>query len=190
MLLASCHRSHGLTVGPPPESADLLDYAGYIGRYLGDRDCFQTSQQRTCRRERPLAVLARDNSHDDTKKRIIDMIRVALAIIATIGVAGSVGCQGLHQPFMHSSNCGCDSCASDVPGPPPESLSPTGEQHTCLGCGVKHGNHQARKAARQFARQDMMRGPSGPSVGAVSYPYYTTRGPRDFFLDDPQGIGP
>jgi len=30
----------------------------------------------------------------------------------------------------------------------------------------------------------------GPSAGAVSYPYYTTRGPRDFLAADPRGIGP
>jgi hypothetical protein len=115
------------------------------------------------------------------------MIRVALVIIATMGVAGSVGCRGLHQPFMHSSNCGCDSCAADVPGPPAASLIPTDGHHACLGCGAKH---QARKAAGRATREEMMRGPNGPSVGAVSYPYYTTRGPRDFFVDNPQGIGP
>jgi hypothetical protein len=30
----------------------------------------------------------------------------------------------------------------------------------------------------------------GPSAGNVSYPYYTTRGPRDFLAADPRGIGP
>jgi hypothetical protein len=30
----------------------------------------------------------------------------------------------------------------------------------------------------------------GPSMGAVVYPYYTVRGPRDFLLDDPPSIGP
>jgi hypothetical protein len=29
----------------------------------------------------------------------------------------------------------------------------------------------------------------GPSTGAVAYPYYTLRGPRDFLLDDPPSIG-
>jgi hypothetical protein len=45
-------------------------------------------------------------------------------------------------------------------------------------------------------------GPGGPggqgglqatppaSAGAVSYPYYTTRGPRDFLSPNPRGIGP
>lgn len=31
---------------------------------------------------------------------------------------------------------------------------------------------------------------AGPPTGAVAYPYYTTRGPRDFLADDPPSIGP
>lgn len=30
----------------------------------------------------------------------------------------------------------------------------------------------------------------GPPTGQVAYPYYTTKGPRDFFLDKPSSIGP
>jgi len=32
-------------------------------------------------------------------------------------------------------------------------------------------------------------GPQGPTTGAVAYPYYTTRGPRDFLVDNPPSIG-
>ena len=32
--------------------------------------------------------------------------------------------------------------------------------------------------------------PPGPQTGAVNYPYYTTRGPRDFFMCNPPSIGP
>ncbi len=32
--------------------------------------------------------------------------------------------------------------------------------------------------------------PPGPQTGAVQYPYYTTRGPRDFFMCNPPSIGP
>ena len=36
-----------------------------------------------------------------------------------------------------------------------------------------------------------MPGPAdGPPVAQVTYPYYTTRGPRDFFVDNPPSIGP
>ena len=30
----------------------------------------------------------------------------------------------------------------------------------------------------------------GPTSGMVQYPYYTTRGPRDFFMANPPSIGP
>ncbi|MGA2032701.1 MAG: hypothetical protein ABSG68_10615 [Thermoguttaceae bacterium] len=33
-------------------------------------------------------------------------------------------------------------------------------------------------------------GPAGPPVGAQTYPYYTTRGPRDFLARNPESIGP
>ena len=32
--------------------------------------------------------------------------------------------------------------------------------------------------------------PQGPQTGQVTYPYYTTRGPRDFLAKDPASIGP
>lgn len=32
-------------------------------------------------------------------------------------------------------------------------------------------------------------GPQGPPTAQVAYPYYTVRGPRDFFMDNPPSIG-
>jgi hypothetical protein len=32
--------------------------------------------------------------------------------------------------------------------------------------------------------------PAGPPTGAVAYPYYTTRGPREFLAKNPPSIGP
>ena len=31
---------------------------------------------------------------------------------------------------------------------------------------------------------------AGPAAGAVTYPYYTTRGPRDYFDKNPESVGP
>ncbi len=33
-------------------------------------------------------------------------------------------------------------------------------------------------------------GSAGPPTGGVAYPYYTNRGPRDFFVNNPPSIGP
>lgn len=55
-------------------------------------------------------------------------------------------------------------------------------QKGCPGCGLKKGPGIGQ--ARNF------NGPAGPPTAAITYPYYTTRGPRDFLLDNPRTIGP
>lgn len=40
------------------------------------------------------------------------------------------------------------------------------------------------RSTRSFA------GPAGPPSAQITYPYYTTRGPRDFFVNHPSSIGP
>jgi hypothetical protein len=45
--------------------------------------------------------------------------------------------------------------------------------------GYPHAHHRSREYV----------GPQGPPTGAVAYPYYTTRGPRDFLVDNPPSIG-
>ena len=49
------------------------------------------------------------------------------------------------------------------------------------GCGIPCGGGGGAAMAG---------GPAGPPTGAVTYPYYTNRGPRDFLADDPPSIGP
>ena len=44
--------------------------------------------------------------------------------------------------------------------------------------GYPHHHHH-----REFV------GPQGPPTAHVAYPYYTVRGPRDFFMDNPPSIG-
>lgn len=59
--------------------------------------------------------------------------------------------------------------------------------HCCKpGCGVPCLSGCGGGGANMAAAA----GPSGPGAGAVTYPYYTNRGPRDFLADDPPSIGP
>jgi hypothetical protein len=44
--------------------------------------------------------------------------------------------------------------------------------------------HQRRNAGGQYEFA------AGPPTGGVTYPYYTTRGPRDFLAKNPRSIGP
>jgi hypothetical protein len=54
----------------------------------------------------------------------------------------------------------------------------------CQACAHgKCGLHGARAYAAP-------QGPPGPLTGQVAYPYYTTRGPRDFLARNPPDIGP
>ena len=57
---------------------------------------------------------------------------------------------------------------------------------SCKSCGP----HSADVVPRIPIHQRGMEGPAGPSTGAYAYPYYTTRGPRDFLMDNPGSIGP
>lgn len=45
------------------------------------------------------------------------------------------------------------------------------------------GHHNNNNNPRHFE------GDGGPQTGAVAYPYYTTRGPRDFLSSNPPSIG-
>jgi hypothetical protein len=59
-----------------------------------------------------------------------------------------------------------------------------GSGHQMMDHGYPgHGLH-ARNMHHVF------QGPHGPSVGQVTYPYYTLRGPRDFLIDNPPSLGP
>jgi hypothetical protein len=57
-----------------------------------------------------------------------------------------------------------------------------GPYHGAHGPGILPGHN----AAYQLQNQPYT---AGPATGAVAYPYYTHRGPRDFLLDNPPTIG-
>lgn len=75
------------------------------------------------------------------------------------------------DPAAYAASCqgGCDACGDG----------------RCGGCHLASGwrgsvNHGAYKKLDP---------PHGPQGAQVAYPYYTTRGPRDFLVDNPPGIG-
>ena len=53
------------------------------------------------------------------------------------------------------------------------------------GSGVADGRHV--NYGHHFTRN--YDGPPGPATAQVGYPYYTTRGPRDFLTANPPSIG-
>ena len=57
--------------------------------------------------------------------------------------------------------------------------------HGGFGVAGFHGSaHQQLYTDQPYA------GPNGPPTGQYAYPYYTTRGPRDFLQNNPPSIGP
>ena len=56
----------------------------------------------------------------------------------------------------------------------------------CSGTSCSSGGLMSRPHGYP-AQADYM---AGPPTASVTYPYYTVRGPRDFLLDSPPGIGP
>jgi hypothetical protein len=75
--------------------------------------------------------------------------------------------------------CGCGACQRLING-----IASGGCSSGC-GCGPCAGfcpNGQTYPEYPAFNQ--------GPPVGQVAYPYYTTRGPRDFLARNPPSIGP
>jgi len=127
------------------------------------------------------------------------MKRTLLALVAAVTVAGSTGCCCFDRLFCHPFWCnGCNSCGS------------CGDDCGCddgCGCGAggggaMYGAHQggggcsscglASHHQRHTERNDggQIAFDSGPPTGQVTYPYYTTRGPRDYLAKNPRSIGP
>ncbi|MEN1678004.1 MAG: hypothetical protein AAGJ46_00315 [Planctomycetota bacterium] len=141
-------------------------------------------------------------------------MRLMLAAAAALMVASSVGCQSM-KPGCGAGcgtcpppSCGCDDCGPTCECGP--SCGCGGEccgdagccggggcggYGGCNGCGP-FGGGGAFGAGGGPSCLPLGAGDSnynfnaGPPVGAVAYPYYTTRGPRDFLAKNPMPIGP
>ena len=113
------------------------------------------------------------------------MKRIALLLTAGCLSRLLAGCMGSHSQYV-AGDCGgcaeevgCDSCSQpscDSCASPNAGLA--GLVNVCGGCGGM-GCGLCRRAIAP-----------GPQMGAVTYPYYTTRGPRDFLARNPMSIGP
>jgi hypothetical protein len=90
-----------------------------------------------------------------------------LALAALICLTG-IGCRGIN---LSRGSCDCGGHGGHGHG----GLAGHG------GGGVGHLGHHHQ--SREY------NGPQGPATAQVGYPYYTTRGPRDFLVDNPPSIG-
>lgn len=135
-----------------------------------------------------------------------------LAALATLAVS-STGCSIIDRLFLlntdgpyghhaHQGACREGACEDGQCGPACQDGQcgpgmchgaachpPKGPHVGRYGGLAKHHLSEAEKAALEASDYAAVT-PAGPPSGAVAYPYYTTRGPRDFLAKCPPSIGP
>lgn len=117
------------------------------------------------------------------------MKRVMMLVCLATAILSSTGCNSMNRNCC--GDIGCRPC--------PMGWQRGGTDYQrflggpgCNTCGGRHGNNCGGLAGHaQYANaQPAGAGEaSGSPMAQVAYPYYTTRGPRDFFLDNPSTIG-
>jgi len=110
------------------------------------------------------------------------MRRALLFLFAGCFLAATAGCC--------SDRAGGDRPAHDLLGFGKGTCQAAPE--TCAGCDTC-GDPQCRNCYGRGCEHCLGHNQPitpGPPVGAVTYPYYTTRGPRDFLASNPTPIGP
>ena len=98
----------------------------------------------------------------------------------------------------HFGNCHCEECTggggggglAGILGSRGKRVRPIGDEYPLPGVGAGPFPGGTRKLGREFKHTRRVMGPPGPPSAQVTYPYYTTRGPRDFLNPNPWSIGP
>lgn len=126
--------------------------------------------------------------------------------IAVAAIGTSSGCSIIDRlfllnadgPYAHHARHGGGPCRD---GQCEDGGCPDGACQECPGgeCAVPHAGRYGGLAKHHLSPEEKaaLAGsdygattPAGPPSGAVAYPYYTTRGPRDFLAKCPPSIGP
>lgn len=119
------------------------------------------------------------------------MKRVMLLLVLASAALCSTGCNGTNRRCECGGPIGCRPCqlgwqrgGTDYQ----RFLSGGAGCNNCGGnCQAGHGHgHLGQYANAQPAGAGEA---SGGPMAQVAYPYYTTRGPRDFLMDNPPTIG-
>ena len=109
------------------------------------------------------------------------MKRAMFSILTLVVLATLAGCMAQHgrRPWA----CLRGSCAQA-----PENCQACDDCNECRGPGFFHPGGCLRKDRCPCEGEAVQN--AGPPTGTVTYPYYTTRGPRDFLANNPPSIGP
>ena len=97
------------------------------------------------------------------------MMRQMFLLLAAVALIASSGCKVLEK---NCSNCGQK-----------QAMMQQAPQQ------VMQAQAQQMMQAQAMAPANSMMQQSGPGTAAYAYPYYTVRGPRDFFMKNPPSLG-
>ena len=126
-------------------------------------------------------------------KRIISTLSV-IALLAGLGGCCSPRCRPACGPcggpgYQSCSDAGCDTCSTGCESCGPADCgmcSGAGCGSCCKPCGAVCGGMGCLCGAG-YGQEAFT---PGPPSAAITYPYYTVRGPRDFLAETPPSIGP
>lgn len=126
------------------------------------------------------------------------MKQMLWAMLAVTMLAAGGGCCCMDRCGAHPWGCGLWGCCKQdaCGGGCGQSGCDTcgqGQETACPSCGhgiLGHGG--CKHCGHGLSTRIDANEPTGPNAqnGTVAYPYYTTRGPRDFLANNPRGIGP
>jgi hypothetical protein len=125
------------------------------------------------------------------------MKRAMFSVLTLIVVAGLTGCAA-HRGHRAARGDGCATCpgASATNCQDGQACGDPGNDGSCARkhlCGLFGGLCKPcckPCCGRCRGKGEQEAAEAGPPAGAVTYPYYTTRGPRDFYAKNPGSIGP
>ncbi len=117
------------------------------------------------------------------------MKRLLLAVSLAVLVSSSTGCCLFDRIFGHGGCAACCGKCGPYPGGCTPGYSPGGSACGPGGCGAGDCSPGCARASGGGPMDDGSAF-AGPPTGGVTYPYYTTRGPRDYLARNPRGIGP
>ena len=100
------------------------------------------------------------------------MKRALFVLVALLAAAALTGCAE-DRRYVRSGGPGGTGAYANSSGP----------SNPFAGAGVWDGAGPSDPGGQEAFSP-------GPPAGAVTYPYYTVRGPRDFLAQNPRSIGP
>jgi hypothetical protein len=119
-------------------------------------------------------------------KRSFFVLLGAVAMLASTGCGNGSGLFPVHQ----NSGCNSSACGDGSCGVAQSGAGMAGDGYCGNGACNGDPSGMAGQCALPRGVGGECVGAAGPATGAVAYPYYTNRGPRDFLLNNPPSIGP